>query len=138
MQMKFNLTTEITYKEESFALEDLAGKDAGYEACIYMTFDLKRSDPEFCEMWKGTREPLTEKEMAIFNSGLPIPPRDDEKLFLPSGQYTMVQLPAADDMRSLRGTLLPYAAEQGAGSVYVRFFRENTLTVMQFFFPTEN
>lgn len=136
--MKFNLSTEITYREEDFDITALDQEPEGFEACIYMKFSLDDLAPEFTELWKGTRAPLSDIERKIFSSGLPIPPRDDEKLFLPTGSYTMVQLPAAEDKRALRRSLLPYAAERGAGYVYVRFFRENSLTVMQFFFPSEN
>lgn len=138
MLMKFSLSTEITYKDDDFDITAIGEEKEGFEACIYMKYSLDGLAPEFAEIWKGTREPLTDIEKEIFNSGLPVPPRDDEKLFLPTGSYTMVQLPAAEDKRALRRSLLPYATERGEGYVYVRFFRENSLTVMQFFFPSEN
>lgn len=137
MIFNLNLTTELTYRPESCSFTDIqmSGK-AGCEICFYCHYTFEDVLLRIDILWSGAREPYTAKEKKIIESGLPVPPRDEEKLFIPKGQYRMLQTVPVETQEELKKVLLPFTAEQQDGYFYLRFYRESAIEcVMQLFFP---
>ena len=137
MIFKLNLSTELTYKSESCSFSSIyESSKAGAECCFYYhyTFDdvLLRLDM----LWSGTKAPYTKEEKVIIESGLLLPPRDDEKLYIPTGSYKMLQTTPISNEDELKRLLLPFTVEKQDGYFYLRFLRESSIEcIMQLFFP---
>jgi len=87
-------------------------------------------------LWSGSRAPLTKREKNLIEAGFPLEPREGEDLSIPDGKYQMLQTIPVEKSSALDPLVLPFIAQNGDGTVFVRFFRENEIeTVMQLFFP---
>lgn len=137
MIFNLNLTTELTYRPDTCSFKDIysSGK-AGSEECFYCHYSFEDVLLQIDILWSGSRAPYTDREKKIIESGLPVPPRDDEKLFIPKGAYRLLQTLPVETLDELKKVLLPFTAEQQDGYFYLRFYRESEIEcVMQLFFP---
>lgn len=136
MIFTLNLSNEITYKESNIRFDDIYSYPAGSETCFAYRFHMDDVLLKKELLWSGSRAPLTKREKDLIEAGFPLGPRDGEDLSIPEGKYQMMQTIPVEKCSELDPLVLPFIAQNGDGTVFVRFFRENEIeTVMQLFFP---
>lgn len=136
MIFNLNLSNELTYYPEECSFRTIYDKEKGSEVCFHYHYSFEDVLLNIKRVWSGAKLPFTSKEKEIIEAGLPLPPKDNETLYIPTGKYKLMQSVPIESEAELRRILLPFTVSEQEGDFYLRFIKESEIEcVMQLFFP---
>ena len=134
MLFRLTLQNHMTYRPQEHEPGDFSLLPVGGEIAFACNFRYEDVIFTLDRIWCGERSPLSASEKALLEKGDALPERPGYTLEIPAGNYSLLQLPPAEDLPSLRRAAISAAGTRRRGRLYVRFLRESVLEcVMQIF-----
>jgi len=134
---KVTLKNELTYRSGEFSFSSAASLRDNAEICFAYSYELDTETLSISLklLWSGDKEPFSKRELYLISMGFPPIPRDDEKLYIPEGNYSLVSLPSITNEDDIKAILLPFVMEEQKGICYVRFMKANGIVTATLFAP---
>ena len=132
MLFRLTLQNHMTYRPQEHEPGDFSSLPVGGEIAFACNFRYEDVIFTLDRIWCGERSPLSASEKALLENGDALPERPGYTLEIPAGNYSLLQLPPAEDLPSLRRAaisaavsiamtshrILVFPVIHGPGSVY--------------------